>query len=54
MFKKLKILLIFTRETGVGSTSPIGSSKENDSNKTETLRLLLAFISKSMYMSGGI
>ncbi|CAG8640195.1 11015_t:CDS:10 [Rhizophagus irregularis] len=39
-------------ETGVGSTLPIGSSKENDSNKTETLRLLLAFISKSMYMSG--
>ncbi|RIA98985.1 high-temperature-induced dauer-formation protein [Glomus cerebriforme] len=39
-------------ETGVGSTLPIGSSKENDSNKTETLRLLLAFISKSMYMPG--
>ncbi|CAG8593787.1 3735_t:CDS:10 [Funneliformis mosseae] len=39
-------------ETGVGSTMPIGSSKENDYNKTETLRLLLVLISKSMYMSG--
>ncbi|CAI2180637.1 19593_t:CDS:10 [Funneliformis geosporum] len=39
-------------ETGVGSTIPIGSSKENDYNKTETLRLLLVLISKSMYMSG--
>ncbi|KAF0344411.1 ubp5 interacting protein ftp10 [Gigaspora margarita] len=39
-------------ETGVGSTIPIGSSKENDSNKTETLRLLLALVSKSMYMPG--
>ncbi|CAG8457531.1 3335_t:CDS:10 [Racocetra persica] len=39
-------------ETGVGSTIPIGSSKENDTNKTETLRLLLALVSKSMYMPG--
>ncbi|CAG8637960.1 14560_t:CDS:10, partial [Dentiscutata heterogama] len=39
-------------ETGVGSTVPIGSSKENDSNKTEALRLLLALVSKSMYMPG--
>ncbi|CAJ0753766.1 6874_t:CDS:10 [Entrophospora sp. SA101] len=38
-------------ETGVGSTIPVGSSKENDVNKTETLRLLLTLISRSMYMS---
>ncbi|CAG8662098.1 279_t:CDS:2, partial [Scutellospora calospora] len=39
-------------ETGVGSTIPIGSSKENDANKTEALRLLLGLVSKSMYMPG--
>ncbi|CAG8509868.1 1865_t:CDS:10 [Ambispora gerdemannii] len=40
-------------ETGVGSTIPIGSTKEYDLNKTETLRLLLVLVSKSMYLSGG-
>ncbi|CAG8439428.1 1323_t:CDS:10 [Ambispora leptoticha] len=40
-------------ETGVGSTIPIGSTKEYDLNKTETLRLLLVLLSKSMYLSGG-
>jgi hypothetical protein len=33
----------------VGSKVPISSSRENDSNKTEVLRLLLVLLSKSMY-----
>ncbi|KAI8878046.1 hypothetical protein K501DRAFT_259354 [Backusella circina FSU 941] len=36
-------------ETGVGSKVPISSSRENDSNKTEVLRLLMVLLSKSMY-----
>ncbi|RUP45654.1 high-temperature-induced dauer-formation protein-domain-containing protein [Jimgerdemannia flammicorona] len=36
-------------ETGVGSSTPITSSKECDSNRTETLRLLIVLLSKSMY-----
>ncbi|KAG9288895.1 hypothetical protein G9A89_019517 [Geosiphon pyriformis] len=39
-------------ETGIGSNIPIGSTKEYDLNKTETLRLLLVLLSKSMYMPG--
>ncbi|CAG8556077.1 1200_t:CDS:10 [Paraglomus brasilianum] len=39
-------------ETGVGSNMPIGSTKELDSNKTESLRLLLSLFSKSMYIGG--
>ncbi|KAF9421945.1 hypothetical protein BGZ94_008699 [Podila epigama] len=38
-------------ETGVGSSKPIGTTKELDSNRTEILRLLLVLFSRSMYMS---
>ncbi|KAJ2809084.1 hypothetical protein H4R20_000388 [Coemansia guatemalensis] len=37
-------------ENGVGQTSSLGSSKENVSNRTETLRLLLALCCKTMYV----
>lgn len=36
-------------ETGVGSSTPIGSSRDNDMNRTEVLRLLTVLLSKSMY-----
>jgi hypothetical protein len=38
-------------ETGVGSSTPIGSSRDNDMNRTEVLRLLTVLLSKSMYRS---
>ncbi|KAG0359998.1 hypothetical protein BGZ54_009742 [Gamsiella multidivaricata] len=38
-------------ETGVGSSKPIGTSKELDDNRTEILRLLLVLFSRSMYIS---
>ncbi|KAI8968903.1 high-temperature-induced dauer-formation protein-domain-containing protein [Mycotypha africana] len=38
-------------ETGVGSSTPIGSSRENDVNRTEVLRLLIVLLSKSMYQT---
>lgn len=41
-------------QTGVGCNTPIGSSKEYESNRTEVLRLLLAITSKSMYMSSSM
>ncbi|KAI8062826.1 high-temperature-induced dauer-formation protein-domain-containing protein [Gilbertella persicaria] len=37
-------------ETGIGSSTPIGSSRDNDMNRTEVLRLLTVLLSKSMYM----
>ncbi|KAI8347275.1 high-temperature-induced dauer-formation protein-domain-containing protein [Mortierella sp. GBAus27b] len=37
-------------ETGVGSSKPIGTSKELDDNRTEILRLLLVLFSRSMYI----
>ena len=37
-------------QSGVGCNTPMSSSKELESNRTEILRLLLAFSSKSMYM----
>jgi hypothetical protein len=37
-------------ETGVGSSTPIGSSRDNDMNRTEVLRLLTVLLSKSMYI----
>ncbi|KAJ2612589.1 hypothetical protein H4S08_002624 [Coemansia sp. RSA 1365] len=37
-------------ENGVGQTSSLGSSKENVSNRIETLRLLLALCCKTMYV----
>ncbi|KAI8877401.1 hypothetical protein K501DRAFT_337444 [Backusella circina FSU 941] len=36
-------------ETGVGSSTPIGSSRENDANRCEVLKLLTVLLSKSMY-----
>ncbi|KAI9279142.1 high-temperature-induced dauer-formation protein-domain-containing protein [Sporodiniella umbellata] len=36
-------------ETGVGCSTPIGSSRDNDMNRTEILRLLAVLLSKSMY-----
>lgn len=36
-------------ETGVGSSTHIGSSRDNDMNRTEVLRLLTVLLSKSMY-----
>ncbi|KAK8164677.1 high-temperature-induced dauer-formation protein-domain-containing protein [Phyllosticta citrichinensis] len=41
-------------QSGVGCNTPVGSSKEYESNRTEILRLLLTFASKSMYMSPNI
>lgn len=37
-------------ETGIGSSTPIGSTRENESHRIEVLRLLLAILSKSMYI----
>ncbi|CEI93251.1 hypothetical protein RMCBS344292_07490 [Rhizopus microsporus] len=36
-------------ETGVGCSTPIGSSRDNDMNRIEVLRLLTVLLSKSMY-----
>ncbi|KAI9474145.1 MAG: high-temperature-induced dauer-formation protein-domain-containing protein [Benjaminiella poitrasii] len=38
-------------ETGVGSSTPIGSYRDNDMNRTEVLRFLIVLCSKSMYQS---
>jgi hypothetical protein len=40
-------------QSGVGCNTPVSSTKEFESNRTEILRLLLTFASKSMYMSAG-
>jgi hypothetical protein len=40
-------------QSGVGCNTPISSTKEFESNRTEILRLLLTFAGKSMYMSAG-
>lgn len=37
-------------ETGIGSSTPIGSSRDNDMNRTEVLRLLTVLLSRSMYI----
>lgn len=37
-------------ESGVGSSSPIASSRENDMNRIEVLRLLTVLLSRSMYV----
>ncbi|KAH8554602.1 high-temperature-induced dauer-formation protein-domain-containing protein [Umbelopsis sp. PMI_123] len=41
-------------ETGVGSSTPLGSSKEHDVNRYETLRLLVVLLSKSMYIAPSV
>ena len=38
-------------ESGVGSSTPIGSSRENDMHRIEVLRLLIVLLSRSMYVS---
>lgn len=38
-------------QSGVGCNTPMNSSKELESNRTEILRLLLVISSKSLYMS---
>lgn len=38
-------------QSGVGCNTPVASTKEFENNRTEILRLLLTFSSKSMYMS---
>ncbi|KAF9432090.1 hypothetical protein BGZ76_011274 [Entomortierella beljakovae] len=43
------ILFDLSLETGVGSSKPIGTSKELDNNRTDVLRLLLVLFSKSLY-----
>ena len=40
-------------QSGVGCNSPVGTSKEFESNRSEILRLLLTLSSKAMYMSAG-
>ncbi|MBE7180997.1 MAG: hypothetical protein INR71_07275, partial [Terriglobus roseus] len=40
--------------TGVGCNTPLPSSRENESNRAELLRLLLALCSKSMYMTPNV
>src|ERR1700751_4641045 len=41
------------RETGVGCNTPVGTTKQLESNKIETLRLLLSIISSPIYSPGG-
>lgn len=37
-------------QSGVGCNTPVGTTKEFESNKIETLRLLLAVVSKAVFM----
>ncbi|PVI05491.1 hypothetical protein DM02DRAFT_610769 [Periconia macrospinosa] len=41
-------------QSGVGCNTPVASTKEYENNRTEILRLLLTFASKSMYMSANV
>ncbi|KAF2841368.1 hypothetical protein M501DRAFT_1014169 [Patellaria atrata CBS 101060] len=41
-------------QSGVGCNTPVASSKEFENNRTEILRLLLAVVSKSMYMTSNV
>lgn len=41
-------------QSGVGCNTPVGTSKEFESNRSEILRLLLTLTSKSMYMSANM
>jgi hypothetical protein len=41
-------------QSGVGCNTPVGTSKEFESNRCEILRLLLTLTSKSMYMSANL
>jgi hypothetical protein len=44
-------LRFVNRETGIGSSKPIGTTKELDDNRAEVLRLLLVLFSRSMYIA---
>lgn len=46
-------VVVNCRETGVGCNTPIGTTKTLESNKIETLRLLLAMISSPIYSPAG-
>ena len=41
-------------QSGVGCNTPVATSKEFESNRTEILRLLLTLTSRSMYMSSNL
>ncbi|RPB12432.1 hypothetical protein P167DRAFT_587994 [Morchella conica CCBAS932] len=41
-------------QSGVGCNTPVGTTKEFESNKIETLRLLLAVVSKAVFMPANI
>ncbi|KAF9969716.1 hypothetical protein BGZ73_007779 [Actinomortierella ambigua] len=41
-------------ETGIGSSTPIGTSKELEDNRVEVLRLLLVLFSRSMYVTPAV
>ncbi|KAF2497069.1 hypothetical protein BU16DRAFT_538188 [Lophium mytilinum] len=41
-------------QSGVGCNTPVSTTKEFENNRTEILRLLLTFASKSMYMSANV
>lgn len=41
-------------QSGVGCNTPVGTTKEFESNKIETLRLLLAITSKAVYMPASL
>ncbi|KAG0251660.1 hypothetical protein DFQ27_008601 [Actinomortierella ambigua] len=41
-------------ETGIGSSTPIGTSKELEDNRIEVLRLLLVLFSRSMYTTPAV
>jgi hypothetical protein len=41
-------------QSGVGCNTPVGTSKEFESNRCEILRLLLTLTSQSMYMSASL
>ncbi|KAI9303824.1 high-temperature-induced dauer-formation protein-domain-containing protein [Cunninghamella echinulata] len=44
-------ILYIIWEDGVGSTTSLGSQRDIDTNRTEVLRTLIVFLSKSMYTS---
>src|SRR5271170_1208115 len=48
------MIFVDGRETGVGCNTPVGTTKPLESNKIETLRLLLSMISSPIYAPGGI
>lgn len=41
-------------QSGVGCNTPVGTTKEFESNKIETLRLLLAITSKAVFMPASL